>query len=224
MPAPDPFPTEELGAAVRASVLAVLPATLRDAALVGAVRSEVPKGRRLEGPPLCLVVTGLIRVALASSEGHRFAVAYLHRGDIAGLARLTGRRSPLEFETVTDCRLLFLHEGTFDDLRRSHAAIGVAITDQLNRHLDDTLSETALAAFSHVRERVLWHLLARADIDPHGPITCRMTHQELADAVGSVRETVTRILGDLKSDGLVEPNHGCVVIPDPQRLRRELGS
>lgn len=220
----DPFPAGELQAAVGQSVLARLSLPLRERMLVGAVRSEVPKGRLLGGPPLSLVVSGLIRAALASFDGRRIAVCYLHRGDLAGLARLTGRRYPLSFETVTDCRLLRLDEQAFDNLRWHHAEIGVSVAEQLNRHIDDILRDTSLAAFGHVRDRVLRHLLALAVNEPTGQTSCRITHQELADAVGSARETVTRTVSELKAEGLLQGDHGQLVIPDPQRVRRELAS
>ena len=217
----DPFPEGDLDTALTSSVLASLPTQLRAAALADAIRSELPKGRFLPGPPLGLVVSGLIRVAVLDAQGHRFAVSYLRLGDIAGLARLTGRRYPLEFQTVTDCRLLRLHEARFEELRRRHAEVGVAVADQLNRHLDATLHETAMAAFGHVRQRVVRHLLARAVVAPGKPMTCPVTHQELADAVGAARETVTRTLGELKSEGLLEGDHRSLVIPDPERLHQE---
>ncbi|MGH3266397.1 MAG: Crp/Fnr family transcriptional regulator [Trebonia sp.] len=218
----DPFPADELRTALRRSVLDSVPAALRDEVLVGAVRSESPKGRTFDGPPLFLLVTGLIRAALDGSDGRRFAVAYLRQGDLVGSARLTGRRYPLMFEAVTECRMLRLDAGAFDDLRRRRPEIGVAVADQLNRHIDDILHETALAAFGHVRERILRHLLALAIIHPHAPATCEITHDDLAHAVGSARETVTRAIGVLKGEGLLGGDHGVLVVPDPERLRREL--
>lgn len=59
-------------------------------------------------------------------------------------------------------------------------------------------------------------------IDPTGPARCGITHQELADAVGSARETVTRTISELKAEGLLDGDHGALAIPDPQRQRREL--
>lgn len=90
---PDPFPFGDVQEAFGHSPLARLPDRLRDQLLAEAVRAELPKGRLLDGPPLFLVVSGLIRVALGASDGRRFAVSYLHRGDLAGLARPTGRRA-----------------------------------------------------------------------------------------------------------------------------------
>ncbi len=93
---PDPFPHEDVHAALGRSALARLPDRLRDQLLAQSVRAELPRGRLLDGPPLFLVVSGLIRVALQSPDGRRFAVAYLHQGDVAGLARLTGQALPAQ--------------------------------------------------------------------------------------------------------------------------------
>lgn len=48
---PDPFTPERLGAALARSVLAGLPTPRREAILAAGVRSEIPKGRFLDGPP-----------------------------------------------------------------------------------------------------------------------------------------------------------------------------
>jgi CRP-like cAMP-binding protein len=118
---PDPFPHEEVQAALERSALAQLPERLQDQLLAQSVRAELPRGRLLDGPPLFLVLSGLIRVALQSPDGRRFAVAYPHQGDVAGLARPTSRRYPLSFETVTNCRLLRLGERAVEELLGRHA-------------------------------------------------------------------------------------------------------
>ena len=218
----DPFSPEEVRAAVGASVLAGVPEELRSEILADVTRSETVRGRQFGGPPLALLLSGLVRVSLVSSSGRRYAVSYLRRGDIVGLARLTGRRYPLSFEGVTDCRMLRLNSGAFDELRRRRPELGVAVAAQLNRHIDEVLNETALAAFGHVRQRVVRHVLALAVINADGPATCEITHHELADAVGSARETVARTISELRAEGLLAGDHGVLVIPDPHRLRREL--
>lgn len=220
----DLFPFPEIQDALSRSALSKLPENLRGQLLVEAVRAEVPKGHMFDGPPLSLVVSGLIRVALRGPDGRCLTVTYLHQGDLPGLARVTGRRYPLSFEAVTDCKLLLLAEPAFEELLRRHPEVGVAVAEQLNRHIDDILHETALAAFGHVRKRILRHLLALAVSDPGRPARCQITHQEIADAVGSARETVTRVIADLKAEGLLEGDQGKLALPDPRRLRRELAS
>lgn len=222
----DPFDAAEVRRAAERSVLARLAPALRDAVLEGAVRSELPAGRFLYDPPLGLVVAGMLRVSIASYDGRRFAVSYLRSGDMVGLDRLAGRRFPLDLQTVTDVRLLRLSRSRVEELRSTQPTLGLAVAEQLARHLDDMLHETTLAAFGSVRERVLRHLLTLAVVRPgdkEGAV-CEITHQQLADAVGAVRETVARALTDLRHEGLLGGDHRRIVIPDPARLRAHLTS
>jgi CRP/FNR family cyclic AMP-dependent transcriptional regulator len=50
-----------------------------------------------------------------------------------------------------------------------------------------------------------------------------VTHQELADYVGTNRVSVTMVLGQLESEGLVEKRSKAIVIPAPRALSRWLG-
>lgn len=50
-----------------------------------------------------------------------------------------------------------------------------------------------------------------------------MTQQELADAVGTVREVIVRLLRELRQEGLVRTERDRMVIVDPSRLIDEQG-
>jgi CRP/FNR family transcriptional regulator len=47
-----------------------------------------------------------------------------------------------------------------------------------------------------------------------------MTHQQLADSVGSVREIVTRVLGSFADQGLVKLGRGSITVLDAAGLRK----
>jgi CRP/FNR family transcriptional regulator len=49
-------------------------------------------------------------------------------------------------------------------------------------------------------------------------IVVPVTQQELADAVGTAREVVVRVLRELRRDGVVRTERGYIVILDPARL------
>jgi CRP/FNR family cyclic AMP-dependent transcriptional regulator len=53
---------------------------------------------------------------------------------------------------------------------------------------------------------------------PQDRLVARVTQQELADAVGSVREVVARALRDFRLAGLVATGPDTVLIVDPRRL------
>lgn len=65
------------------------------------------------------------------------------------------------------------------------------------------------SAFGSVRQRVIRHLLALAEQEPAG-VTYRVTitQQQLADAVGSPREVVGRVLGQARREELVRTTRG----------------
>ena len=74
-----------------------------------------------------------------------------------------------------------------------------------------------------VRQRVAAHLIGVASIDVESPDTpvAPITQQQLADAVGSVREVVARTLRELRVDGLISVGRARITILDPKRLAGE---
>jgi CRP/FNR family cyclic AMP-dependent transcriptional regulator len=55
---------------------------------------------------------------------------------------------------------------------------------------------------------------------PFGPAVCevRLTHEQLAELVGTSRETTTKVLGELREQGLIELRRGKVVLLDLRAL------
>jgi CRP/FNR family transcriptional regulator, cyclic AMP receptor protein len=98
-----------------------------------------------------------------------------------------------------------------------------AVAEELNRRLYDTLQQTAINAFGSVRQRVAAHLLDLASTQqrPEGRLVAQVSQQELADAVGSVREVVARVLREFRLAGLVATAPDSVVIFDAARLHSE---
>ncbi len=221
--APDSFEAEA-AEAVRLSILRGLPATLSDAVLAAAVRVELPPRRVLDGQSFDLVVAGLVREFVSGPDGRQVTVSYLGQGDVVGFGRLAGQQQPVACETMTDCRVLRIPPSRFDELRSTQPDVSWAATEELARHLDDVVDGIALSAFGSVRERVIYHLLALSTprLARKG-LVCSAGQQQLAQAAGSVREVVARVLKDLRSEGLVTSYGRETVIPDPARLQSEIG-
>lgn len=84
--------------------------------------------------------------------------------------------------------------------------------------MDELLGEVAEVAFASVPERVVHHLLELAVPGPGGGLVAPVTQRQLADAAGTVREVVARVLRDLRADGLVTPAGDGVRLLDPPGL------
>lgn len=83
-----------------------------------------------------------------------------------------------------------------------------------------------------MRQRVARHLLdlASASVRPATPgqrggqeLAARVSQQELADAVGTVREVVVRVLRELRQHGVVRTERDRIVLLEPARLIQEQG-
>jgi CRP/FNR family transcriptional regulator, cyclic AMP receptor protein len=213
--------------AMRRSFLGSLPPEVVGALLAGGERTDDPAGSTLyrEGsaPRAALVVSGLLRVYMTSYEGRQVTVRYARDGDVLGIAVLVGGPVNVGVQALADSSLFRLNGRTLTQAARQDARVAWAVAEELNRRLYETLQQTAINAFGSVRQRVAAHLLdlASAQQRPRGRLVARVSQQELADAVGSVREVVARALRDFRLAGLVATGPDSVLILDPARLHDE---
>jgi len=103
----------------------------------------------------------------------------------------------------------------------SDPRVALRITETLGRRLIDTERRLLDFAYRRVPERVALLLAQFAARSPEAaPVELRCTHEELADLAGTYRETVTRVLSDLRNRGLIELRRGVIVVLDIEGLRR----
>jgi CRP/FNR family cyclic AMP-dependent transcriptional regulator len=213
-----------LAAAVAASFLGTLPPSLVEALLERCETVDFPPGsaiyRESASPRAWLVVDGLVRVYMTSPEGRQVTVRYARPGDVLGIAVLVGGPANVAAQTLAPSSLFRIDAETLTTAGRRDPRVSWAIAEELNRRLYDTLQQTAVNAFGSVRQRVAAHLLdlASAEQRPQGGLVAHVTQQELADAVGSVREVVARVLRDFRHDELVATRPDSVRILDPAGL------
>jgi CRP/FNR family transcriptional regulator, cyclic AMP receptor protein len=165
----------------------------------------------------------LLRVYLASAEGRQVTVRYARYADVLGIAVMVGGPVNVGVQTLAPSSLFRINAPTLTQAARHDARVAWAVAEELNRRLYETLQQTAINTFGSVKQRVAGHLLdlASAQQRPKGRLVARVSQQELADAVGSVREVVARVLRDLRLAGIVATAPDSVVIFDAVRLHRE---
>jgi CRP/FNR family transcriptional regulator len=109
---------------------------------------------------------------------------------------------------------------TLTEAAHRDARVSWALAEELNRRLYETLQQTAVNTFGSVSQRVAVHLLdlASGEQRRHGPLVARVSQQDLADAVGSVREVVARVLRDFRLDRLIATSADSIKILDAAGL------
>jgi CRP/FNR family transcriptional regulator len=202
--------------------LVSLPRDAAERLLAEAIRINVPAGaviyRDEESPRLIVVVRGLLRVFLTSVDGRQVTVRYARSGDVAGLVLVIGGPAPMSIQAVTAALVVALRVGTLRALLATDPGVARACAVELTRQLHQLLDDLSDQAFLPVRQRLTRQLLLLASAGPGRDPVVHAGQQELADAIGSVREVVTRNLHALHEEGLVDIARDEITLLDPIAL------
>ncbi len=207
--------------------LFALPREAAEGLLAEAIRINVPAGALIyrddESPRLIVVIKGLLRVFLSSADGRQVTVRYVRRGDVAGLALVVGGPAPMSIQAMTSSLVVALRVDALRALLATDPGVARACAEELTRQLYRALDDISEQAFLSVRQRLVRQLLLLATAGPGRDLVVHASQQELADAIGSVREVVTRNLHQLHEEGLIDVSRDEVAIRDPLALTEVAG-
>ena len=204
-----------------------LPEEILGRLTAGSVRVDVPSGTDLilpgSSPRLHLMLAGLAKTYLIAPNGRQATVRYARAGDLVAATCAYDSRPCLPgFRTLTASTVLIFNMETVRALAHSEVRLAAAFGLEMADRLYAYFGELAGTTFGSLRERIVRHLLDVASEHQRGPaLVARLSQQELADAVGSVREVVARVLGKLRDDRLLRTRDGEVELLDPARLAFE---
>lgn len=204
-----------------------LPADLETEAVAELQRlkpARIAKGSVLfrpgEQPPgFLLVAKGRVGVYLVGRGGREILLYSVTPGETCvqtTLGLLGGQSYAGEAVAETDVTGLLVPRGVFQRLMETSSGFRRFVFQALGVRLNDVLRVLELVAFVKVEARLIDVLVERADAD--GVVTA--THQDLATAVGSAREVVSRRLEALAHKGLIELDRGAVRLVDRPGLAR----
>lgn len=223
-----------MSSAVSMSHLRGLPGDVVDGLMGGAIKTKVPAGSLMhrEGETarhLYLVVSGVVRVFVTSPDGRTMTVRYCRPGALIGAMSLfvTKFAMPGTTQALLDAELLRLDPDVVGRLAKRDVRVARAFLSELSERAWSFIHEIPGSTFASVRQRVARHLLDLASewTSDHGTrdLIVAVTQQELADAVGTAREVVVRVLRELRQEGVVRTERDRIVLIDPARLIDEQG-
>ncbi|GGI77914.1 Crp/Fnr family transcriptional regulator [Deinococcus wulumuqiensis] len=135
-------------------------------------------------------------------------------------------------EAMDEVETLQLGQGALHRLFGQQPAALLALTEQLTRQTRGVQERLSGLVFLEVSQRLALALLALAEREggwdgPALALRDRISHQDLAHAVGSTRETITKLLGDFRARGLLDLGYRRIVLTDraglEQAARQPLG-
>jgi CRP/FNR family cyclic AMP-dependent transcriptional regulator len=169
-------------------------------------------------PRLAAVCDGLVRVFTWTGDGRRVPLRYARAGDLIGLAGLLTGTTMLSSEVVTEATLALLSMDRLRNLASVHPDLAWALTEHVAGLGTESVATVLGAGFESVRVRVARHLLDLATQRLDGEVAVQATHRALADAVGTAREVITRVLRALREEGIVDNRGGLVIVVRPEAL------
>jgi len=177
-------------------------------------------------PPFSeLVVQGLIRAYVGAPNGRTMTIRYCRPGALMGTGTLFNDSRPAaqgSLRALVDSRLLQLRPATMRKLADGDLRVARALLRETSARVAQYINELHVTAFASARQRLARHLLdLAADEQRDAVLVASASQEELAAAVGTVREIVVRILHDFRREGLVKTTRGRVELLDPMRLQAE---
>ncbi len=170
---------------------------------------------------------GRVKVYRLSRDGKQQTIALLGPGDAFGEIGLVDRRAQdLYVEALDDVVVCRTGRDAFLRLCSRDPALAVRLAEAMGEKLQEAREKIADLAFRDVRGRVahlVLTLLERerrlAGTDDLDRVVAGLTHRELADLIGTRRESVTLALGALERDGYIRIEERAFVVTDMAGLR-----
>jgi CRP/FNR family transcriptional regulator, cyclic AMP receptor protein len=163
-----------------------------------------------KGDEFLIISKGSVKVELVNPDGKELTLAILKPYQFLGeLALLDDAVRSANAIALEDGELLSLRKQDFLNTVNQFPRMFLPITKQLTRRVrvltDDIASMAFLDSFTRTARKLvnLAQDLGVADSDVQVTIPQTLTHQELANLVGTTRETVTKVLSDMKSRHLI---------------------
>ena len=174
-----------------------------------------------EGEPcqgLYIVFEGEVRVYKLSAEGREQVLRNFTAGQSFNeVAVFDGGSNPAHVSAVTPCTLWIIPRSLIFEFVRTRPEMAVAVIQNLGKSLRHLVGLVEDLSLRHLSVRLAKLLLAVA---ADGEGTHKLTQQEMAARLGTVREMVARALKQLEARGLIALKRGRIVIVDRDALQK----
>lgn len=177
------------------------------------------------GNAVYLVNGGRVKVSKVTRDGKELTLAYRGPGEIFGEACLIdgGPREEMA-EAMENALITEIQRAEFERLLQTQPMLGYRMTKVLAQRRREVEAKIENLVFKDVNSKLAELLLRLATEygvdDARGTLVAlKITHQEMANLIGSTRETVSLTLAQFKRKGLIQTEGRKVIVADREGLR-----
>lgn len=183
------------------------------------VEGQAPRG-------IFVLCKGRVKLSICSTEGKTLILKIAEPGEVLGLsATVSGKTYELTAETIDPCQVNFVKREDFLRFLKDHADACFRVAEQLSDKYNTACREIRSLGLSHSAAEKLAKLLLEwssrsGENNKQEPrVRLSLTHEEIAQMIGTSRETVTRLFAELKKRQIVVARGATLVIRNKAALR-----
>ena len=163
------------------------------------------------------ILSGTVKCFLSSAEGDERILTLHHGGDLIGEAAFFDRQPRVASAVaVTPCALVAVDRPRLETVFAKYPELAVSMLEYLARTVR-ILSAHVDGSFLSAKQRIARYLLT-LPASQDGALHC--THEEIGSSVGTSRVTVSRVLGSLERQGVLETGYRTVRICSRSTLEK----
>lgn len=177
------------------------------------------------GDALFLIMSGRVKVVIFGENGREVTLSLLRPGDAFGeISLFDGKARSANCLALEPTTLLVLSRADLLAHIEAHPQTALNLLSEMATRLRRADESIAQLALCDVHERLIRRLISLAREDGTSVaegllLRRRPTQQELANMIGSCRETISRAFNQLARDGLIIPR-GRALVVTPQLIEK----
>jgi CRP/FNR family transcriptional regulator len=187
---------------------------------------SVPKGRIIAGANndctgLFLIKSGQLRAYILSDEGREITIYRLFERDMCLFSASCMMRSiqfQITIETEKDSEIWVIPVDTYQKLMEESAAVANYTTEVMSTRFTDVMWLIEQVMWKSLDKRLAKFLLEESAIEE--TTTLNITHEVIANHLGTHREVITRMLKYFQNENIVTLSRGVVTINDSNALEK----
>ncbi|WP_013628517.1 MULTISPECIES: Crp/Fnr family transcriptional regulator [Rubinisphaera] len=177
---------------------------------------------------MLLLISGRVRIYHITGEGKEALLAFIDPGEVFGELGVVGQQEREEFaETMEVSQIIKIPRQSISQLMQTQPTLTLEFTQMIALRRQRFERRLKSLMFQPNRDRLIHLLLELAERygSPHEEgviLKIKLSHQELANLIGSTRETVTVVLGELQLEKLVKVQRRQLILKKMEALAQQI--
>lgn len=188
-------------------------------------KSQIVFGEGDPGEALFFLKSGKIKLTKTTEDGREQILAFRSPGEVfAEVVLFDGGNYPATAEVIEDAQIGIIRNKDIERIMLENVDIAISLIRIMSKRLRQAQTSLKDIALKDVYGRlasILLKLAAEYGEERNGSIKINLslTHQDLANMIGTSRESVNRVISEWRKEGVIDAQRGEITLIKPQKLK-----